>query len=64
MEIGNPGREGVGRPKSMINEEKIKLQIRLLYTGTALAASSIFVLLFRLVYVDAVLNGRAAFLLP
>ncbi len=59
MEIGNPGREGVGRLRSMINERKI-LQIRLLYTGTAVE-SSLFVFSSKLVRLDAVLDGRAAF---
>ena len=63
MEIGNPGREGVGRPKSMINEEKLNykyvyyiLELQLLLLSSFFSS--------RLVSLDAVLNGRAAFLLP
>ena len=63
MEIGNPGREGVGRPKSMINEEKLNykyvyyiLELQLLLLLSSFSSS-------KLVHLDAVLNGRAAFLL-
>ena len=64
MEIGNPGREGVGRPKSMINEEKklnykyvyYILELQLLLLLSSFSSS-------KLVHLDAVLNGRAAFLL-